>query len=496
MTFQDFMQNQLYPGRFSISRFLPLVFSIFCLALLLFSRDGKADSDNHSANVKDPGVRSGPSGAGGPLPGLNSLEIGFFNGGLARFNNIDAVANGLGPRYNGDSCAACHAQPAVGGSTPAVNPQIALSSQSGAQNSLPSFITLDGPVRVARFVNKPDGTADGGVHNLFVISGRSDAPGCKITQPDFETELNKNNVIFRIPTPLFGLGLVENVSDLSLQANLAANAHLKAQLGISGRFNTSANDGTITRFGWKAQNKSLLLFAGEAYNVEIGVTNDLFPNKRETNLNCQYNPLPEDTSNLTNTINSGSPVSDYASDIINFAAFARLSAAPQAASPTPQSVHGKTIFENIGCQLCHTETFVTAQSTYTAQSNVSFNPFSDFALHAMGDGLADGISQGVAGGSEFRSAPLWGLGQRIYFLHDGRTDDLVEAIRQHASSGSEANAVIQNYKTLSPNDQQDLLVFCKRPTPPSSKALRNLTSCVFSLMRMSNGSHNQVDQSY
>jgi CxxC motif-containing protein (DUF1111 family) len=87
--------------------------------------------------------------------------------------------------------------------------------------------------------------------------------------------------------------------------------------------------------------------------------------------------------------------------------------------------------------------------------------FSDLLVHHMGASLADGVSQGGAGPDEFRSAPLWGLGQRIFFLHDGRSRDLVEAIQQHASSGSEANGVIQNFKRLSPQQQQDLLNFLR-----------------------------------
>jgi len=95
------------------------------------------------------------------------------------------------------------------------------------------------------------------------------------------------------------------------------------------------------------------------------------------------------------------------------------------------------------------------------QSNVTFQPFSDFALHSMGDGLADGVSQGNANGSQFRTAPLWGVGQRIFFLHDGRTNDLYVAIRQHASRGSEANGVIQNFHLLSLTDQQALLNYLR-----------------------------------
>src|SRR5208337_4058992 len=96
-----------------------------------------------------------------------------------------------------------------------------------------------------------------------------------------------------------------------------------------------------------------------------------------------------------------------------------------------------------------------------ALSNQAVNLYSDLLVHHMGKGLADGITQGGAGPDEFRSAPLWGVGQRIFFLHDGRTNDLKVAIEQHASSGSEANQVIQNFNLLSTNDQQSLLNFLR-----------------------------------
>jgi CxxC motif-containing protein (DUF1111 family) len=94
-------------------------------------------------------------------------------------------------------------------------------------------------------------------------------------------------------------------------------------------------------------------------------------------------------------------------------------------------------------------------------SNVTYHPFSDFALHHMGQNLADGVSQGVAGPDEFRTAPLWGVGQRLYFLHDGRTADLLDAIQQHRSRGSEANHVIRRFSELAPADQQSLLDFLR-----------------------------------
>ena len=86
--------------------------------------------------------------------------------------------SGLGPTFNGNSCAQCHAFPVVGGSSPARNPQVELANLDQAKNTLPSFITSEGPVREVRFVRNPDGSPDGGVHGLFTIRGRTDA--CRV----------------------------------------------------------------------------------------------------------------------------------------------------------------------------------------------------------------------------------------------------------------------------------------------------------------------------
>lgn len=421
-----------------------------------------------SGSAIDPGPRGGAPGAGGPLPGLNATEQAFFTAAQGVFNEIDSVSGnigdetgvGLGPRFNLNSCGGCHAFPAAGGSSPPTNPQIAVATLDGAKNTIPSFITANGPVREARFVTNPDGTPDGGVHNLFVITGRSDAKGCNIAQPNFAQALAGRNVIFRIPTPTFGGGLVENTPDSTLQSTAAALSGVRTSLGISGNFNTSGNDGTITRFGWKAQNKSLLIFAGEAYNVEQGVTNEAFPNERDNTPTCQFNATPEDHTNLDVTAGA-SPASTFSSDIVNFAGFMRLSAAPQPAPATSVTTLGKQVFAAVGCQGCHAETQKTAASIFTGQSNVTFQPFSDFELHDMGSGLADGVAQGAATGQQFRSAPLWGAGQRQFFLHDGRTSNIVAAIQAHASPGSEANAVIHAFQLLPPASQQALVDFLR-----------------------------------
>jgi CxxC motif-containing protein (DUF1111 family) len=432
----------------------------------------------------DPGPRPGPAAAGSFYATLSAKEQAFFNQAQLRFQEIDSVSggiagetgSGLGPTFNGNSCAQCHAQPTIGGSSPGLaspqnpiqNPQVALATLDGATNTVPSFISESGPVREARFITTSSGALDGGVHDLYTIAGRSDAAGCSLAQPDFAAALSEHNVIFRTPTPLFGLGLVEATPDAALQANLAATQSARAALRIGGVFNTSGNDGTITRFGWKAQNKSLMIFAGEAYNVEQGVSNELFSNERSAVPGCVFNGSPEDASNMLNQ-NASSPnfgtslgtVSEMSSDVVNFAAFIRLSAPAAPAALNQSAQTGAALFNSLGCSLCHSPTLTTGPSIFTGMSNVTYNPYSDFALHHMGSGLSDGIHQGGAGPDQFRTAPLWGLGQRLFFLHDGRTSDLIQAIQSHESNGSEANMVIRKFNSLKASQVQDLLDFLR-----------------------------------
>jgi CxxC motif-containing protein (DUF1111 family) len=442
---------------------------------------GMFAASQDSLAATDPGVRGGSPGAGDPLANLTQDQAALFSSSQTTFAEVEQLADGLGPRFNLDSCAGCHSQPVQGGTAPPLNPQVAVATAFGARNRLPGFISATGPIREARFKFGPTGARDGGVHSLFVISGRVDSSGnasaCAITQDDFDGQFARGNVSLRIPTPTFGAGLLENIPDANLLANLSANASGKAALGIVGHFNHNGNDGTITRFGWKAQNVSLLVFAGEAYNVEMGVTNENFPTEREQNANCQQAATP-------NSITGGSGISTGTvtlSDIEKFALFMRFLGPPTASTTTPGGsasiARGARQFQSIGCALCHTPALMTGNTSVAALANQKVALFSDLAVHHMGPRLADNIIQGQAGGDEFRTAPLWGLGQRIFFLHDGRTTDLVQAIDAHASGGfgwfaptngpgssfgpSEANEVIENFNGLTDASQQDLLNFLR-----------------------------------
>lgn len=447
---------------------------------------------------KDPGPRRGAPGAGGPYLTLSKDELTLFSQAFLRFARPVSVSGtiekgkGLGPTFNGNDCAMCHSQPTAGGSStglsspdePHPNPQVALAVLDGATNSVPPFITAKGPILVPRFIGNPDGTPDGEVHGIYTIAGRADAKGCNLKQPDFAKEIADNNVVLRIPTSLYGLGLVESTPDATLRENLASTTAARSMLGIAGGFNVSPNDGSIMRFGWKAQDKSLLMFVAEAANVEEGITNELFPNERDAIPGCTFNATPEDSSKLQNansqSANFGTgfgTVSEMSSDIVNFAAFVRLLAPPKPARPNGSTENGAKLFDQIGCGLCHSQSLKTGASVYRSLSEVTYHPYSDFALHHMGAGLADGVSQGRAGTDEFRTAPLWGIGKRLFFLHDGRTSDLLEAIEDHNSEpgcmpkekprlperncASEAAAVIENFKTLTPSQIQDILNFLR-----------------------------------
>jgi CxxC motif-containing protein (DUF1111 family) len=160
-------------------------------------------------------------------------------------------------------------------------------------------------------------------------------------------------------------------------------------------------------------------------------------------------------------------VNDVNSDVIAFANFMRFLAPPSPVtsfgSVTSGSIdNGRNLFNSdaVGCALCHTQNLQTGISPVASLSNQTAFLYSDLLVHHMG-ALADDIIQGSAGPDEFRTAPLWGLGQRLFFLHDGRASDLVAAIQAHSSKGSEANTSIARFNALSASEKQDIVNFLR-----------------------------------
>jgi hypothetical protein len=495
---------------------------------------------------RDPGVRGGLANTGGglqqrgiPIPHpplispnpntgatVNDNERASFEEGILRAGQLESTcdecadvpdgtpvpgeldpmfpqtrtnSNGLGARHNADQCFICHAHPVLGGSggfivpnpgepvpLPAENPQFRLvPHRFGRRNVVPAFEEQFGPIREVRFKFHADGTRDGGVHQLWTVRGSKNdptIPDCALTQPDFDAQFKAGNLAFRIPLQMLGLGLIESIQDREILARHEATAERRAELGIEGHPNRSGNDGTITRFGWKAQNKSITIFAGEAYNVEMGITNEAFPTATEEDPGCQGPEKPE-PNDVIRTDDDDSQNFGFNNplhilpDWMQFQLLMRFTDGPAPdPNPSASAQRGRVVFERIGCALCHTPQMQTAPVMLSpVLQNRPVNLFSDLMLHHMGSNLADNIIQGQAAPDEFRTTPLWGVGQRIFFLHDGRTSDLLEAILAHFSlpsppnprrrdpayPASEANGVIHEFKELSVHDKQAVLDFLR-----------------------------------
>ncbi len=486
--------------------------------LLAIGAEPASLSSQHAAI--DPGPRTNPASLiPNPVPGLNQNEKALFFESLLRVSELEGSCDtcsqqpqnqlpidpdpnnpfsprslvnsaGMGPVFNADQCFSCHVQPQIGGSSPKANPAHIIAHRLGGTNTVPSFEDPSGAFRETRFKYKPDGDRDGGVHSLFTLQSRSDAPNCRLSQPDYPLEVSQRNVAFRIPLQLFGLGLIESIQDKAIVANMRANQELKRDLGIEGHPNHVGNNGTISRFGWKAQNASITMFAGEAYNVEMGISNDLFPISRSENEDCNVAYEPFDVPR-TDAVLYENPLKIMPAWLM-FTVFMRFVDAPQPAPLTSSAAHGQELFNEIGCAMCHTPSFKTrgVQSPQTPSQEIgphivalrgkSVNLYSDLLVHHMGATLADNIVQGEAGPDEFRTTPLWGLGQRLFFLHDGRTNDLKVAIQDHFSQAhsdggdnperdsdsrryeaSEANRVISLFNDMTEKDKQAVLDFLR-----------------------------------
>lgn len=498
-----------------------LLFTITATCGTSYSQAGFAQRTPPWFRAHDPGPRPNPKSAiPNPVPGLNSNEIALFTESLLRVSELEGTCDtcvqqpqgvlpidpdprnpfspkklvnsaGMGPVFNADQCFTCHSQPTIGGSALRENAAFEVAHRLGANNTVPSFEERNGAFREVRFKFGRNGARDGGVHSLFTVAGRSDVPAsCRVEQPNFEKEMRERNLAFRIPLQLFGLGLIEAIQDSAIRENMRANREQKRALGIDGRAHINPNTGTISRFGWKAQNASLTVFAGEAYNVEMGISNDLFPTTRNEDPECNKAYEPFDVPR-TGDADYNNPLKIMPAWLM-FTEFMRFVDAPQPAPMSASAARGKQLFQEVGCAFCHTPSMKTPGTANpsgqwdqvgaktVALRGQTVNLYSDLLIHHMGATLADNVVQGDAGPDEFRTTPLWGLGQRIYFLHDGRTSDLMTAIQDHFSfpgfdggdnpskdrdSGkygfSEANATVSKFNRMNEADRQSILDFLR-----------------------------------
>lgn len=361
---------------------------------------------------------------GQELPGLSAADQALFDDGRKTFTETETRVNGLGPVFNGVSCAECHKAGAIGGA--GLDLGIARVTRIGGMvHGVYSDLTsAGGPVIQARSLKEFDTSCP--------IVGEVVPP-------------QANYVSHRITTPLFGDGLIEAIP----AAAILAQTTVRNPDGIQGTANMVYNPETgateVGRFGWKAQHSTIHLFAGDAYLNEMGVTNPSFPTENLP----QGRPIPPGWGSTG--------LEDDGTDVQAFTDFIRLLAPPGRRLPvTPAAQYGEQVFNAIHCSACHVSSLRTGPNARAALANQAVPLYSDLLLHHMGAGLADGVQQGNAKGDQFRTAPLWGLSRRIYYLHDGRATTYGEAIRNHAG---EAAAASSRYAELHPADREALLEF-------------------------------------
>jgi CxxC motif-containing protein (DUF1111 family) len=346
---------------------------------------------------------------GDALPGLTNAELTRFDEGKDAFEEIEDIADGVGPVFNERACGNCH--------------NVAASGGAGVQFEVRAGNLTNG-------VFNPLTSQGGTLFDLFSVtsfpaSERQSIPNCTLPPNGEPVPANANVVARRRTTALFGLGLVNATPDatfLALASSQASTVHGRAPLVD----NIAAGHRTVGKFGWKDQNPTLVQFASDAYLNEMGITNPEFPVEQAPSGNAaKVGPC------------DGARVEPGAvenvDDIARFTDFMSFLAPPARGSGIPTSVAGDVVFSQIGCDTCHVRTLQSGTHPIAALSQKTYHPFSDFLLHDMGS-LGDNIGgNGTAGLREMRTAPLWGLRflDPSKLLHDGRGTSLADAILRH-----------------------------------------------------------------
>jgi len=361
---------------------------------------------------------------GDPLPNLEPDGLGLaFQYGKEKFTEVQTPETGLGPVYNGKSCAECHSNPVPGGSAVSLDNRVIRFARQVQGEPFDPLLNLGGP-------------------NLQKSSVANELPGCSLAAEVVPPEANVTGM--RQPPQLFGLGLIEAIPDSTILANADptdANGD-----GIAGRPNIS--NGVIGRFGWKAAGPTLLNFVGLAMVNELGVTSYLFPNE----MSPQGQPIPPGCK-IT-----GDPEDIGAPRLSGLLFFTTYLGPPPRGPITDAALRGEAVFTQVGCALCHTPSMKTGAYQIEALSEKDVPLYSDLLTHSMGGALDDHIIEGAVGGGRWRTAPLWGLRARKFFLHDGRTSELVAAIGLH---GGEASGVRAQFLALPPTQKADLVAFLR-----------------------------------
>ncbi len=394
--------------------------ALITAACLVTAAVAQAPSFHKRPKLKPVRVAPAQPGFGEPLLGLDAASLAAFTDGKTEFSAVETVEGGLGPIFNDNACAACHDAGGLGGAS-------------------------------ARFVTRFGRTTNGVFDPLEALGGsllqaKAIAPEAQEVVP-----AQANVTARRITTPVFGAGLIEAIAD----GDLDQAARRPQPDGVRGRVHwvtdVASGQRRAGRFGWKAQQATLLSFAGDAYLNEMGVTSRLFPKENAPNgradLLAKYDKVPD--------VEDAVDPATGQSDIDHAADFMRFLAPPPSLRLNADAVAGQRLFDQAHCTACHTPVLFTANHPNRALSNKPVPLYSDLLLHDMGS-LGDGIAQGDAKVNEMRTAPLWGLRVRPALLHDGRATTPRDAIAWH---DGQARASRQRFDAMKAAEQQQLLAF-------------------------------------
>jgi CxxC motif-containing protein (DUF1111 family) len=358
---------------------------------------------------------------GSTLPGITPQEQELFRLGLEDFTEVETPEDGLGPAFNGNSCAVCHSVPVIGGVSAMTEVRAGYRDENG------KFTALN----------------EGTLYHLFSIPNHM----CQVKIPP-----EANVIARRAPIPLFGAGLVEAIPDETLIA--LEDPDDRDGDGISGRaarvMDVASGRERIGRFGWKAQQATLLAFSGDAYRNEMGITNDLFPDEVALGIDPEYMRLCSPGRGLEDVRDRRTGMRG----LDNFESFMRFLAPIEPAPQDEQTRAGELLFAATGCAACHVPMLRTGENANPLFDRKPVPLYSDLLLHDVGTG--DGIEQAAATGEEIRTPTLWGLRVRRPLLHDGSVATPEAAILRH---GNEAAAARKQYEALVPEQRKQLLAF-------------------------------------
>ena len=385
--------------------------------------------ENPRANAQPPGP--GGTDFGDPLPGLTPQQLARFLAGKAGFEEVEGDADGIGPVFNGRSCAECHSGPATGGSSDVLSTRIGAIDDDGFFDPLLRF---GGPT----------------IQTKGIVGLRGfQFPGEVVPKQATIVARRRSN-------PLFGFGLVDAVPDESFDFEALRQEYFTPE--TAGRPNwvrdLRTGEWVVGKFGWKAGLGSVFEFSADAYKDEMGITVPGFLRDADGRSVGEENP-PQGDARLLRFNPVASPNEGDADDIVGFTDFISFLAPPPQKPLTAQGRLGQAVFHQIGCADCHQPAMRTGRNPVRALDRVVFHPYSDFLLHDMGE-LGDGIEQGSATGREMRTAPLWGLRELPFYLHDGRAETVDEAIRWHDGQSRGAR---NRYLDLTEARQRALLTF-------------------------------------